>query len=145
MTPQEAAERVITCTATGQSGLPLWQYLPGMFVHTYAFTEGDSLYASPGRVVAVNVLRGSIYLSICTINGDLMQTRAEWMRPDFTDELTVQALYLLVRRAYAEADGLIDLREWGDGTVRLRISGDVYEGSDYAVFARALAKAPVRS
>lgn len=151
-----AAELVIVeCGATGASGRPLWEYLPGMFVAS-VFPETDSRYRDSGRIVAVNVSsRGVVQLGICTVNGDLVLVRASWMRPDFADELTVQALYLLVRRAYLAEGYSLELRDQPDRTVHLRITDTsnvinnkrlrADDGPAYAVFARALAKAPTRN
>lgn len=148
MTPQESAELVITCTATGLSGFPLWEYLPGMFV-TSAYHTTDGRYRDPGRIVAVNVSpRGVVHLGICTVNGDLVSVRASWMRPDFVDRLTVQALYLLVCRAWQ--GHTLTCVDDQSGSVWLVItdadecSAFAHYGPAYAVFAQALTKVPVR-
>lgn len=128
MTPKEAADLVITCTALGLSGKPLWEYLPGM-VFTWASGQARQRLTGDGSDPHVDMLA------------------AMRARPDFTDDLTVQALYLLMRRAYFAAGHSLTVDARPDGKVRLlvvladgRRRHDA--GPAYAVFAKALAKAP---
>ena len=150
MTPQEAADIAVACTATGQSGLPLWQYLPGMQVlYADGLIEGTRLQGagmqlSPDSAALVH--QSLEYAE--DAHGPVR--RISNLRPDFTDALTVQALWLLVRRAYHAARVNLTLIERCDGTVCLRVTGlhtlTAYdaEGPAYAVFTRALQKAPTQ-
>lgn len=165
MTPQEAADLVITCTATGRSGLPLWSFLPGMFIKS-ALDVTHPDHHEPGRVL--HVARGASVLGVCDVDGELIQVDARVARPDFTDALTVQALYLLVVRAWHAASYAVTLQHLPGGHITLytcepvKITLPIWHhtraagmflaphvmhygsGPDYAIFANALAHAPIK-
>lgn len=151
MNIEEATNLVLNCTATGHTNLPLWQYLPGMQV-TYVALGGQ-----PSEVTCCHRLEGigteldkdSYYL---VHESELYDDGAPIrdLRPDFTDDLTVQALWLLVRRAYSAAadhdlrNHDLRLRAYADHVVAE--CGSISEhGTPVEVFARLLAAAPVKS
>lgn len=149
MTPQEAADLAVACTATGQSGLPLWEFMPGML--TLPWTTADGRFVHPAwRVGDPPHEWPSVYFAFRTCRWE------DDARPDFSDALTVQALWLLVRRAYVQHPIILHTPSNGSdtplppGSVEIVINEHrvppLYRasGPDYAVFTRALAKAPTR-
>lgn len=160
MTPKEAADLVLTCTATGVSGLPLWELMPGMLV-----TWETARHITKRRVLSGAVRPGYLSYEYDELHVEI--EREGWLplshlakmgvRPDFTDALTVQALYLLVVRAWIghalavfRGRDVLDDRALPPNVVRFIVcapNGDERfseAGPAYAVFARALAQAPTR-
>lgn len=163
MTPKEAAELVLAPTTIGPSGRSLWEYLSGVSVVS-VFADTDDRYLQPARVLRSWTTRGQAFLDLWTADlrwwsapgrvqhdcyTEPVTTRAEWMMPDFTDKLTVEALYMLVQRAWTGRT--IERRDHASGEVSLFIeprarvvqeSGIAFHiDKSYAVFARALVAA----
>lgn len=155
MTIDEATDLVLTCTATGHSCLPLWQYLPGMQV-TMPIDLTGFPYPLRGRVCKVSPIDlplsghtvDMLQLSVENDDGDCigMQRDATLVRPDFTDDLTVQALWLLVRRAYFAGGKSLSLNYYATDIRSVVVThgegGPIDYGEPAIVFARLLAKAP---
>jgi len=161
MTLEEATDIVLACTGTGHSGLPLWQYMPGMQI-TSTLDRHDPEYHHPSRIYETDEwpIPGPTPHYVKFVGRryaepglHLLNARADLVRPDFTDELTVQALWLLVQRAYNAAglrvrqeqlidEGRISSSAWHSLSLA---ECQRYFGTPVEVFARMLQQAPVKS
>lgn len=97
MTPEEAARRVVACTAIGElSGLSKWEWR-----HEIRVASAHA-FARSGRKIVLWVNWGKLHLASVGID-DAVPTAwhdAQHWLPDFTHEPTVLAVLPLVRRQY---------------------------------------------